>query len=448
MATPGRLVVTLARDGMSATAARRDAAPITLELIAAELRAAGVLFGLDDAAVGAAAASAIGRAVHVAQGLPMVPGIDGAFVPAFASGLLPGKVREDGSIDFHERDLVKSVVEGDALGTFAPPTPGHAGRRVDDTTVAAPDGKAARLKLGAGVLTGEDGTLRAGRTGVVVYVPGVSLDVTDHLAHRGDVDLVSGDLKVEGAVAIGGNVCAGCRVLATGNVEVRESVDGGSVLAGGDVSVRGTVRSAGGAAGAAGAAVWADGDVVVRSAEGAVIACRGTLRVAESVGSQLRGKRVEVMRQMRGGAALAEDAVIVQEAGAPDGTLTLLTAGEPIARAVGDVLSAVAAAKATRELGRQRSSATGPRGDGRAKGGRTGRAQATIETAELRERIALAARREVLVHRAFVHVAGTAHEGVVIQIGPARLNVEGDVRSTRFTFDAETRSIATERHPR
>ena len=445
MAVPGRLVVTIAKDRLTATATRRDAAPLTPEAAVAELHAVGVIFGLDAAHVAALTRSAPGTSMGVARGLAMVAGADGAFMPSFASGLLPGKVRDDGSLDFHGRDLVKSVTAGDVLGSFTAPMPGQAGRRVDDVSVPAPAGKELRLQLGKGVLTDPEGRLRAARTGVVVYVPRVSLDVTDHLAHRGDVDLHSGDLAVEGAIAVTGNVCVGCRVTASGDVDVGESVDGGSVVAGGDVSVRGTVRSSGGAGGAA---VWADGDVVLRSAELAVIACRGTLRATESIGSQLRGKRVEVMRHLRGGTASAEDAIIVQDAGAPDGTLTLLTAGEPIARAVGNVLSAVAAAKAAREVGRQRHGTAGSRGDGRAKGGRTGRAQAGLDAAELRERIALAAQRDALLHTAFVHVAGTAHEGVVVQIGPARLAVEGDVRATRFTFDTETRSIATERHPR
>jgi len=436
--TPGRLIIKVEDDGMVATAERLDMQPMDrLELLDL-LAGAGVVAGIDDVACERVIAMDLdaGDVLVIARGTPPVAGVNGSFVPLIEPGILPGKVREDGSIDFHDRDLLHSVPLGGPLGTLRAPTPGVPGQRVDGRPVPAVNGKPAPISFGQGVVVDPDGAVRAARAGVILHRPGVSLDVTDHHVHVGDVDLKSGDLRLEGGVSVRGFVTRTFSVKATGDVDVQSGVDGGSVHAGGNVHIGGMVRGVGAGL------VWADGDVVLRSAESAEVYSGGTLRVAEALNSQLHARKVEVTRRIRGGAILAEESIIAQEAGSPDGAPTYLTVGEPRPGSLQDVLSASEAAKKLRDAARQ---APGTMRGDRAKGGKAARVQAAISALEVHDRAVTAERRDELARGAFVHVPGALHAGVVVQIGPARYNVDEDLRGARFTLDAESKTIQLEK---
>ena len=82
------------------------------------------------------------------------------------------------------------------------------------------------------------------------------------------------------------------------------------------------------------------------------------------------------------------------------------------------------------------------------KGGKLGRAAATLASAELEHKIEIAQRREALLGDAFIEVAGTLHPGVAIRIGAATAVIDEPARSVRFSFDLETRTLRTERFVR
>ena len=131
------------------------------------------------------------------------------------------------------------------------------------------------------------------------------------------------------------------------------------------------------------------------------------------------------------------------EAGVAHGADTALAAAVPLEQPLVDAKRALDAAKDQRSLQHR-----GGRGDPRVKGGKLGRAAATLASAELEHKIALAQRREALLGDAFIEVAGTLHPGVAIRIGTATVIVDEPVRSVRFSFDPETRTVRTERFVR
>ena len=47
--------------------------------------------------------------------------------------------------------------------------------------------------------------------------------------------------------------------------------------------------------------------------------------------------------------------------------------------------------------------------------------------------------------RARVHVGGTCHAGVIVEIGKARLVLDEDQRGVQFSFDSETGELRMER---
>jgi hypothetical protein len=484
MIPPGRLVIAIAKDGMCATVTARPGGPFDKAELLEALRAAGVVQGIDDAACDKALSlKPDGPPLIVAHGMEAVSGLDGAFTLTVPLGIQPGKVRADGSIDFRDRDLVRSVLAGELLGTIELPTPGQPGLRVDGTTASAVNGRPVRLTFGKGVYVSPDGKVKAARDGVVAYREGASLDVTDHHNHNGDVDLKSGNLRIAGTVTVQGSVGRAFSVTATGDIAVRDAVDGGSLHAGGSASIGGTVR------GGEDAIVRAQGDVVARTAEHAAVHCFGKLRVGEAIGSILGARHVEVMRRVRGGSILAEEAILAQEAGAPDATPTVLSVGVPTLEALATVLASVDAVKAAREArlhpslapsaarsaavrtSKAAMAAVKPRDSTRPvpHGGTMSKPPVSVPHSmkltdvmgggrpsklglkpgvEIRDAASVAAEKAALVQTAFIHVAGVLHAGVVIQIGATRYNVDQQMRGVRFSFDPESAEIVVKKTSR
>jgi hypothetical protein len=298
-----------------------------------------------------------------------------------------------------------------------------------------------RLRLGPGIAAAIDGTVSAGRSGVVLYSPDSSLDVVDHHLHGADVDVRSGHLVMEGTLVVRGDVQRLFSVRASGDVEIRGSVESGSVYAGGDVSIKARVH--GGDTGI----VSADGNLSAHHAERARLACGGLLKLEEAVACELSAERIQVTRCLRGGTAVAERSIVTYEAGSLHGGAdTTLVAGVPLERPLLEAQGALDIAKEQRML-ELRADASG-RGGARAKGGKLGRAHTELKRAEIERMVARAQRRELLLSTAHVHVLGVAHSGVAVCIGDARLLLDQPIQGARFSLDAETRLVRTERPTR
>lgn len=362
-------------------------------------------------------------------------GRDGWLELAFEEGLQPGRVAGDGHMDYFERGLLKLVEAGQVVATIHPAIPPSPSAEQPASQQRAE----VKIKLGPGVTIGPDGVVRAGRAGAVRYEPGKLLDVVDQHVHRGAVDLRSGHLEMSGSLTVKGDVERLLQVRASADVEVLGSVSG-SVRAGAAIKVTGSVR------GGDDARIVAGGDATLGSCEVAEVSAAGTLRVREAVNSRLVARQVMVTGRMRGGSAVAELSVVVKEAGTAGGTPTLLQAAEPFELPdLQQVQRAVVMQKLRRmaERGGMRE-AVGSRGDGRARGGKLGRAVAALSAEQLAERARAAQERGALQRAAFVQV-DLAHPGVELQIGAARLVLEQSVRGTRYAWDAETGQLRAER---
>lgn len=74
----------------------------------------------------------------IARGRAPSTGQDAYFEPAFTIGIQAGHVREDGSVDYHDRDLLKSATAGAILGVLHDAVEGVAGLRLDGSALAPP----------------------------------------------------------------------------------------------------------------------------------------------------------------------------------------------------------------------------------------------------------------------------------------------------------------------
>lgn len=371
--------------------------------------------------------------IQIASGVEPQSGVDASIELNFAAGIQPGSVRQDGTVDYHERGLLKPVHRGDALAVVHGPTLGREGRRVDGEPVAAPAGKGLGLQLGEGVECDPRNWIRARRDGVVVYIDGRSLDVVDHHVHMGPVDLRSGNLNMSGSLTIRGDVQHPFSATASGDVALLGSVDAGTVRAGGCLEVRGNVR------GSEDSIVAAEGNVVLARAESAHITSGGMLRLQEAVNCTLQAVTVEVDRRIRGGATIAEQRIVAKEAGASVGVTTRLVVGEPLSSSLENVRKAITALKAER-MGMRPSN----RFSERRKGGKIGRIKAEIESREVAQLGDRARRRQRLLRDAVIRVE-CIHPGVAIQMGKANIAIDHELRLQQFRYDGASDTILVEK---
>jgi uncharacterized protein (DUF342 family) len=290
------------------------------------LARAGVVHGVDDPAVQSLTEALLDpefeqSKLPVARGHPPIAGEDGVLSLRFELGIRPGRMREDGSLDFFDRCLLQPVDAGENIADYRPPTPGKPGLGVDGRPRKARDGRDRLPRFGAGVRMHEDHSVRAEVAGVIHHLKGKLLDVVSNHEHKGEVDLRSGHLETSGSIRISGAIHTRFTVHAGASVDVRREVHCGSVFAGGDVSV------GGGIVGGEGARVAARGDVSARFLQTAIVDCGGTLRVAQDIiGSKLRAESVEVAGRLIGGRTFVERSVTAGELGTPRGHATRIMA--------------------------------------------------------------------------------------------------------------------------
>lgn len=439
---PPRVTVRVAPDKLLAwVTVRRGAPALSAELLDV-LTQAQVLAGVDQRVLelltaGLAESEFAINDELVARSTPPEEGEDGEFRPAFKDGIQPGHVREDGTVDFHDRELLKPVQKGACVGQILAARPGNAGYRVDATPLAPRPVREVDLSLGPGVECDSQGVVRAVRAGVIVYLAGQSLDVVDQHVHPGPVDLRSGHLQMEGCLVVNGDVCRAFAASATGDLEIRGGVENGSARAGGNLRIRRGVR------GGDGSMVCAGGDLSVQYAERATLYAGRLLQVADSVHSQLAAPRVEVTARLRGGLTRAELSVVVKELGSAQGFETELSLGEPLEPPLEQAQRNMERAKAMRVVGLSHRD-FGDRTERRAKGGKLGRARADLERAERQALIERVRRRETLSRVAFVQ-ANLIHPGVVVRVGHEKLEVEQPLRSSRISLDPETKKLRTDK---
>jgi len=322
-----RLKVRVSGDRLTAKVDVRKGDAQPPELAAQTLADAGVVAGLDLSAVAAIAGlleDPEGECSMrvVATGRAPVAGRDGALTLRFELGIRPGRLREDGSLDYFDRCLLQPVRVGEAVADYDPPTLGVPGEGVDGSARKARDGRERLPRLGAGVAMGPDFILRAQVDGVVHSVPNKLLDVVAKHEHKGEVDLHSGHLDTPGSLVVTGAVHTRLTVRAGASVEVRREVHCASVFAGGDVIVGGGI--VGGEAGH----VVAEGDVTARFLQVATVDCGGTIRISHDVvSSTLQAAALEVGGRLIGGRVSVQRSVVANEVGTTREQVTRLMVG-------------------------------------------------------------------------------------------------------------------------
>lgn len=176
--------------------------------------------------------------IIIAKGTPPIYGKDSEIETKFSTELQVGADRLDGGLDFHEKDLIQSVKEGDLVLRIIKPTAGIPGLDVYGKAILATPGKYETVVIGDNIRVSSDGLeFYATKSGSVKFVHSY-LEICDVVEIKQDVDFATGNIYVEdGSAIIHGDVKSGFKVLATGNITVHKMVEDATISCGGDLEV-------------------------------------------------------------------------------------------------------------------------------------------------------------------------------------------------------------------
>jgi uncharacterized protein (DUF342 family) len=293
------------------------------------LSEAGVMFGIDSAAIQNACQQGFCNSLLVASGVAPVDGVDAIF-----EELIPHtvdrkpKLDADGRIDYRERGEITVVKAGAPLMRRVPATLGFDGFTVRAQVLSAKPGhdEPFTLQLAGAEFSADDpNLLQAALSGQPVRVHcGVMVEPILRLSH---VNMASGNIHFDGTVEISGEVSQGMKVRASGDIVVADIVDGGVLEAGGDIRVAGGVI--------AHARLRAAGSVTARFAQtarieaGAVIAL-GDMALEcelESLNQIIIGAEAPQRGRLIGGKATAMMLLQVPVLGSAKGGVTQVVLG-------------------------------------------------------------------------------------------------------------------------
>lgn len=145
-------------------------------------------------------------------------------------------LKEDGSVDFFQLNILNHCNKGDLLAVLHPEQPGKLGATVMGERIAPAEVNKAVLKYGHNIAISEDQkTLTAMVDGHVELVDG-SVFVSNELTVE-NVDTSTGNIEYEGSVRVNGNVATNFQVKAKGDIVVKGIVEGALLEAGGNIVI-------------------------------------------------------------------------------------------------------------------------------------------------------------------------------------------------------------------
>ena len=261
--------------------------------------------------------------IIVARGVRPVNGINGSYEILFKiiRDLKP-KEREDGTVDFHDLEIVENVKQGQTLCNITLPTEGTDGISVTNERISCIKGKPVPSLLGKNTKLNQDGTAIISKIdGQVNYNYG-KINVNETLFIKENVDISTGNIKVAGNIIVSGAVHPGFIVEATGNIEVRGGVSSATLISGGNIILR---------SGAIGSNLNCEGDLTSRFIENSRVFVKGNIKTDYIMNSNIKcGKTLQTtssISKIVGGTYLVGENIEARIIGSSAGVNTHLEIG-------------------------------------------------------------------------------------------------------------------------
>ena len=248
-------------------------APLSKSDIICALSAAGVSHGIDEGRI----AEWMGDRVYctdilVAEGIPPQESEDAVIEYLFETeDVFRPTIEDDGSVNFHELNLLNDVSAGDELAVLTPEVRGIFGMNVIGTELPSRNPAKKAIKSGKNTVLSEDRCTLTAATGGYVEIENDRIVVHSVYSITGNVGTATGDVDFDGIVRISGDVQTGYSVKASVDIFVQGVVEGSNVEAGRDIVI------ANGVHGTAKARISAGGDITVNFIQESKVSAGGSV---------------------------------------------------------------------------------------------------------------------------------------------------------------------------
>jgi uncharacterized protein len=253
--------------------------PLTEELFMRRLEENHVCFGLDIEKIRQIADAGSCEKELIAKGIPPIPGEKAKFEELVKESEHKGvpQERSDGSVDYKNLGLFRSVSKGTPLLKRIPPTAGTPGTAINGSSVPAPAGTDRFLVPSAGAITFKDdpNILVAARVGQPFYLDNsVRVDPTLEID---TVDPSTGNVIFDGNILIRGPVEAGYTVSAGQDLTILDTVEGANLSAGRNMALLTGVY------GKNKSEIRATGSLEARFLSDCSVQCNGNVEIADLI---------------------------------------------------------------------------------------------------------------------------------------------------------------------
>ncbi|MDA0709649.1 MAG: FapA family protein [bacterium] len=185
------------------------------------------------------------RVLRLMRGKAPVEGSSAKVELQMALGHIPGRIKDDGSIDFRDINHTPSISEGELVAVFRPTREGASGTSVFGGAVAPqvpPDGEPIpKPDETIRVEASDDGEIKyySQASGTLTFADG-KISIAPELKITGDVDYATGNIDFRGNVTVTGAVLGGFSLKCTGNLALSGLVENGAqVIVEGSMVCRG-----------------------------------------------------------------------------------------------------------------------------------------------------------------------------------------------------------------
>ncbi|HHT98129.1 MAG TPA: DUF342 domain-containing protein [Clostridiales bacterium] len=267
-----------------------------------------------------------GKEYSLAVGTAMKQGKNARIIYHFSTDLTQKpKTKEDGSVDFHQLNIISHCKEGDLLASLIPEIPGTPGCDVYGNNRLPANVIKKKLKKGKNIIISEDGLKMIAETSGHVALEHNEVKVYNVYEIKANVDNSTGDIEYNGNISIKGNVLTGFSVIATGNIDIDGVVEGAYIEAGGHVILKRGIQ------GMNRGIINAQGNIVAKFIENSKVKCGGFISTESIMHSDVSAAgEINVSGRrgfVSGGKIRSGTSVTVKTVGSSMGTSTIIEVG-------------------------------------------------------------------------------------------------------------------------
>ena len=318
--------IEISSDGKIAWLNNIEGEKIPREMIESELAKAGVLKGINEEFLEKAArGEKLERFEHIADYIPPQKGEDARIEYLITHEVKP-VLREDGTINFREINLVKNVSEDEPLLRKIPPSIGPPGYFINGEEIPGRIGRDISMKRyrgeGAKISEKNENFILAARPGAYKEMHDGKVAVYNIFEVSRCIDFATGNIHSTSSVSIRGDVKAGFAIESEGDVTVRGLIENAKVDVKGDLNVQlGIVQGT--------APVMVEGFLNAKYIYNRPLIQAGDVTVAEMISnSNMHIKGDLIARKIVGGEAIVKGNILLEMAGSDrQETKTVLVAG-------------------------------------------------------------------------------------------------------------------------